>query len=323
VSRLRRWAGLARPRLQAIVRNGSVDAVELRERTHHLEAANHQRVHEIGQRATNERVATLEAAVQQLTDLLELHHGIVPPPPRHLQERVVGGYVGSFVRSGVELVAVLERLLADAGRPLRNAASVLDFGCGCGRLSRALQAAAPGADLHGCDIDPEPIAWLQANLGGVATFATIPHAPPTAYADGAFDLIVGVSVFTHLPEELQFAWLAELQRITRPEGMLVLTVHGTNHHELLPPSERARLEQDGFWYRSQADGHPDGLPDFYQNAYHVPAYVERVWGRWFEVVAQVPRAVEDYQDAVVLRRAAGGGAGSASSAAGTQPAPAG
>jgi hypothetical protein len=88
--------------------------------------------------------------------------------------------------------------------------------------------------------------------------------------------------------------------------VLVLTVHGANHHELLPQAEQDALSEHGFWYRSQGDGHPDGLPDFYQNAYHVPAYVERVWGRYFDVVAQRPRVIEDYQDAVVLRRASSG-----------------
>jgi 2-polyprenyl-3-methyl-5-hydroxy-6-metoxy-1,4-benzoquinol methylase len=292
---------MARPRLQAIVRNGAVDAVDLRERTANLEAANHLRAHEIGQRVTVQQVADLETAVAQLTDLLELGHGIALPP-MHLQERVVGSYGRPFVRGGFELVDVLSGLAADAGRPLATAASILDFGCGCGRLSRALRRAAPRADLHGCDIDPEAIGWLQSNLGDLGTFATVPHEPPTAYPDGAFDVVIGISVFTHLPEELQFAWLSELRRITRPDALLVLTVHGANHHGLLPADERRALEEHGFWYRSQGDGHPDGLPDFYQNAYHVADYVERVWGRWFDVVAQHPRAIEDHQDAVVLRR---------------------
>ena len=36
-----------------------------------------------------------------------------------------------------------------------------------------------------------------------------PWLPPLPFADGAFDLVIVISVFTHLPRDSQDAWLAE------------------------------------------------------------------------------------------------------------------
>jgi len=43
--------------------------------------------------------------------------------------------------------------------------------------------------------------------------------PPMSYEDNMFDFVYSISIFTHLPEDMQFAWLQELQRITKPGGI--------------------------------------------------------------------------------------------------------
>jgi ubiquinone/menaquinone biosynthesis C-methylase UbiE len=49
---------------------------------------------------------------------------------------------------------------------------------------------------------------------------------PLNFADQHFDLIFNHSVVTHLDEKYQDAWLAELHRVTKPGGILLLTVSG-------------------------------------------------------------------------------------------------
>jgi len=47
-----------------------------------------------------------------------------------------------------------------------------------------------------------------------ATFVDLPLHPPSSLKGAGFDLIVGVSIFTHLTETVQLEWLGELQRLS-------------------------------------------------------------------------------------------------------------
>ena len=113
-------------------------------------------------------------------------------------------------------------------------------------------------------------------------------------------------MFTHLDEKYQHAWLGELQRITRPGAILIRTVHGEPiiSRELLASALRRELDEKGFRYVTGTTGklNLNGLPDFYQTAYHKNEYIRRVRGRYFEVIRHVPEVVNCNQDAVVLRR---------------------
>ena len=100
---------------------------------------------------------------------------------------------------------------------------ILDWGCGCGRITRYL-AAAGVLELRGCDIDAEAIAWCRRNLEG--TFSVNAPEPPLPYADGELDVVVASSVFTHLARGHQEMWLRELQRILAPGGLLLASVSG-------------------------------------------------------------------------------------------------
>lgn len=49
---------------------------------------------------------------------------------------------------------------------------------------------------------------------------------PLRFPDEYFDLIFNQSVFTHFDENYQDAWLIELERVTKPGGVLLLAVSG-------------------------------------------------------------------------------------------------
>ncbi|MCP6725914.1 class I SAM-dependent methyltransferase, partial [Klebsiella pneumoniae] len=87
--------------------------------------------------------------------------------------------------------------------PLDSIGSVLDFGCGCGRVTR-WWADFEGA-VAGSDVNAEAVAWCRENLG-FASFEQNALAPPLDFDDASFDLVYALSVFTHLTEELQLAW---------------------------------------------------------------------------------------------------------------------
>lgn len=180
------------------------------------------------------RLEETEAYVEQLATVLRHEHGLIPIPPAHLQIRVTGRFSPEFIESGYWHYNNFNELLKPVNRTLNCFSSILDFGSGCGRVIRALAGNLPDTKLFGTDIDPEAIAWCQANYGRFGSFSTCPHEPPTPYSDNSFDFIYGISVFTHLPEDLQFKWLQELRRICKPGGYLILTKHGHKNAPQFP-----------------------------------------------------------------------------------------
>lgn len=166
----------------------------------------------------------------------------LPFPPDRLIHAVAGTRDTGWFWQGGELGArALVELLARRDLALANCARILDFGCGCGRVLRHVRTHAPHAHLAGTDYNPALIRWCQRHLP-FARFSTNQLAPPTAQPEGGFDLIYAFSVFTHLTEPLQHAWLAELRRLLRPGGLVIITTHGDRYLETLGSGDRATYQ---------------------------------------------------------------------------------
>jgi SAM-dependent methyltransferase len=117
---------------------------------------------------------------------------------------------------------------------------VLDFGCGCGRVIRWFKGHRAGA-VVGSDYNPHLVEWCRQHLQGF-TFQVNDVDPPLDQPDARFALVYAMSVFTHLDEDRQLAWLRELGRVTAPAGHLVVTTHGTRFWAALTPDERRRFD---------------------------------------------------------------------------------
>ena len=118
---------------------------------------------------------------------------------------------------------VLKALSEASPRAIDQFESILDFGVGAGRLARMFKGYR--GRYTGCDVDAENIRWLSRGLTYVDARHTLPRqALPFPVSD--FDLIVSISVFSHMNERDQDFYLAELARVARPQATLMLTVHG-------------------------------------------------------------------------------------------------
>jgi ubiquinone/menaquinone biosynthesis C-methylase UbiE len=180
----------------------------------------------------------------------------------------------------------------------------LDFGSGCGRVIHNYQDAPASCQLYGTDIDSELVGWCKKYLPRFR-WSTNGYLPPLSFANNTFDLIYAISVFTHLDEEYQYAWLRELQRIAKPGATLILSVHGEYCISKLASSYQSRIHSYGFLFVSGPTGRVklDKLPDFYQSAYHTQEYIRREWSAYFDVVHYLERGINNHQDAVLLRKA--------------------
>ena len=115
--------------------------------------------------------------------------------------------------------ADIEEMLATAaqlGRPTRHERA-LDFGCGVGRLTRAL--ARRFDEAVGIDVSErmlEHARRLNADTPNIA-FASSDEPPPEP-----FDLVVANLVLQHLPSKaLARVYIGRLIKATRPDGLLV------------------------------------------------------------------------------------------------------
>jgi ubiquinone/menaquinone biosynthesis C-methylase UbiE len=192
--------------------------------------------------------------------------------------------------------------LGALGRPLSEFRHILDFGCGCGRLTLPLAAFAGADRITATDNDAEATAWLATRLLD-ATIETNSPLPPLSHPDDEFDLIIGWSILTHLPEAYQDAWLAEFARVLGPRGVMLQTVHGPTHFDLVGAAQddpvRNALPTEGFIYYEN-HGPDSPFPTYYQTSYHHPAYIRRHWSKWFRVVDIRPRGARPTHDMVVL-----------------------
>jgi SAM-dependent methyltransferase len=203
-----------------------------------------------------------------------------PLPPRSLVQRVgwdlhAPDPLTVYEQRGREQWRLVkEQLPADwtpAGRRM------LDFGAGAGRLVRHALADDPGVECWACDLDAASVAWMRSHLSPPLHVFQSGEWPPTAQATASFDLICAFSVFTHLRESWS-AWLLELRRLLREDGLLIATVFGPgiDAHGDVPVGE----DVNGMNVVAPGTSWNDGGPLIIHSEWWLRAH----WGRAFEIV---------------------------------------
>lgn len=108
---------------------------------------------------------------------------------------------------------------------LQAGEAVLDVGCGTGTLALEASARVGAAGrVSGIDPGPQQIARARAK----ATRRRVPidfqmgvieHLP---FPDQSFDVVLSTLMMHHLPDDLKRQGLAEIRRVLKPEGRLVI-----------------------------------------------------------------------------------------------------
>jgi len=240
------------------------------------------------------RVLVPASYSQTATNDLEVSekYGIPAFPPPELRHRVHGAAdLESFLEQGRQNQNSLVEGIGKFGGKFSEIDNILDFGCGCGRTAIWWKKLFPQKHFHGTDIDRESIDWATKNVTE-ASFKLNQSKPPLDYPSRFFDLVYSISVFTHLDADYQDYWLAEIQRVTKPGGWILLTVHSDKAISNLPEKLRAEVDANGILFLKE-NIMSNVFPDFYQVTYHSEEYIREHWTRFFQLQGKVPIGSQD------------------------------
>jgi ubiquinone/menaquinone biosynthesis C-methylase UbiE len=188
----------------------------------------------------------------------------------------------------------------------RSGLSILDWGCGHGRVTRHFLQNWRGTEIWGTDIDPENIHWCKRRFSD-GVFVLSPLWPPSELPAETFDAVFGISVMTHLSAPAQQAWLAELSRVLKPNGLALLTFSGE-----AGVAYSSAFRDPTWWKRWQEAGFDDEQVDpvlsskisdatYYRNTHQTAANIRATWSNWFDILG-IERTKFGYQDVAVMRK---------------------
>lgn len=127
-----------------------------------------------------------------------------------------------FVIGGRE--QTLRQMIADLAR-LQSGETVLDVGCGTGSLTRVARERV-GETSRVCGIDPGPQqiarARRQAERAGLSIDFQVGVIEHLAFPDQSFDVVLSSLMMHHLPDDLKRQGLAEIARVLKPGGRLLV-----------------------------------------------------------------------------------------------------
>lgn len=132
------------------------------------------------------------------------------------------------LRAGFFAEAVRDKALALAG--VRPGLTAADLGAGTGFVTEALLAA--GLTVFAVDQSPAMLAELSAKFGASGRLTALPGAAERLPLPGASVDFVFANMFLHHVDDPAAA-IAEMARILRPGGRLVLTDLDSHKHQFL------------------------------------------------------------------------------------------
>lgn len=181
--------------------------------------------------------------------------------------------------------------------PVNQKLNILEWGCGPGRVLRNLPAICKNNRniYFGSDYNKTSIEWCKNNLSGI-NFITNELEPPIKLDDSMFDVIYSVSVFTHLSEKLHYDWIRELNRLLKPNGILIITTNGDYYRDKhLLNEEKYKYDHGELIVRGEI---MEGKKWF--TAYHSPKFIRTKLLKEMDIVDHLLR--DSTQDIWVARK---------------------
>lgn len=246
-----------------------------------------------------------------------------PVPPNSLMRATSSKTIRHFYESGIRSLMPVVDAAAMEGADLSRQLTVMDFGCGVGRILLPLSRLYPNLALHACDVNSRVVKYVRNAFPDMIVTMNR-FRPPLAYPADTFDWVYSISIFSHLSVEDQRSWLHELARVLKSGGLCSLTImgpHAVDHWQDMTTHEReaarSALAQEGVYYNGcpKPEGHQAaerissfgsnlvGIDESYGDTFYTEDYVRRHWdNKDFELRRYRSGVIDDLQDLVVLRK---------------------
>jgi SAM-dependent methyltransferase len=204
------------------------------------------------------------------------------------------------LRNGRRTSENIREMLAGADLNIEDFGTILDFGCGSGRVLRNWKSLT-ASRVYGADYNDEHIRWCRRHFR-FAEFVTNDLQPPLPWRDETFAFVYACSVFTHLEESLQHAWMRELRRLLKPGGHLLFTTHGERYLTSLTDDEKATFLKGQLVVRNGTESGRNTC-----GVYHPLDYVTTQLAAGFSILNHVPEGATGTgcQDIYLLKKLAG------------------
>ena len=118
---------------------------------------------------------------------------------------------------------VIPPLVRHQGRRKKTGMRILEVACGTGRTLGQIARALPNQRYFGVDLSPHYLERARQHLAGIAEVSLVAeNAERLPYRDAYFDAATSVYLFHELPRRTRAKAMAELFRVTRPGGIVVI-----------------------------------------------------------------------------------------------------
>jgi len=230
------------------------------------------------------------ADIQNEADVERARRDFLPIPHAENREGYQNGYHARYWAFGLvdydKVEAACKRMGIRGGR-------YYDFGGSTGRVFRHVHCQNRSFEVWSSDFKMSHFLWNQRYMPTDLRVFLNGFAPPLPVPDAHFDVVTAFSVFTHI-DELESPWLLELRRILKPGGLLYATIHDETHwptkgqatlQAINMSADGAGITADSPFPGKRVAFHFRDDGGYYScNVFHPTAYIERQWGRFFEIV---------------------------------------
>lgn len=234
-----------------------------------------------------------------------------PKPPAENLKRVGSQPFDTHVKRGYAILSILVDKASTHGKEIAPDTNIYDFGCGVGRVTIPL-AEKYQANIFGSDVDHTAIEFLNKNFSSQLKAVTTKYKPPLPFDDNYFDIIYSISVWSHFPDDLQYSWLEEMQRIMKQDALLLISTAGISHLENWhKKGKRTEISADMlrekgslFIKNTRLDDNPEmfpGVTDDWGVFYQTPDHIRAAWSDLFEI-EEIDEACIGKQDLIILRK---------------------